>query len=146
MQRANESFDQLKRYASKVSSGTRKVLLEHALSTNSDRKGLPSSSGSPILEFGPDPSNPEFTVGEPGIYRPTLNAIPPPRVYVSGGTLPPGMTLDSTTGEIYGVPQVASTYGIGLLAQNGECPQVSLTVYLKVSKAEDGLISEKPNR
>jgi hypothetical protein len=143
VQRASESFDQLKHYASKVNRGTRKVLLEHALITNSDRKGLPTSStpsppSAPSLQ--PDPSNPWFTVGKLGAWTPIVGGTPVPTVNLidSDHGLPIGLVLNPVTGVISGtpVPEDVGVWPIVLAAINDSGPPASLPVRLIVSAGD----------
>ena len=135
-QRAKESFGQLKRYASKVDKGTSKVLLEHVLSADSDRKDLPSSGGnSPNLQS--DSANPEFTIGQPGRYTPLLSGTPAPTVSLRG-RLPIGLSLNPATGMIFGTPAqgTANSYPVTLTAHNGISPDATLQVMLIVSDSD----------
>jgi hypothetical protein len=161
-QRAKESFGQLKHYTSKVSKGTRKVLVEHASSINSARKDLPSSNNNlsvsrknpqviadkrgviysaPSLE--PDPLNPEFIVSRLGSYRPVLDGSPVPTVRLMHGELPAGLHLRPDTGEISGTPVywAAARYPITLGANNGRMPAAILKITLIVS---DNLAAGNP--
>ena len=76
---------------------------------------------------------PSFTSGAPangsfGVpYSHTLNATgaPAPSFAVSTGTLPPGLSLNSATGQISGTPTSAGTYTGAIRASNGVGTQAS---------------------
>jgi hypothetical protein len=83
----------------------------------------------------PAPSNPGFTVGQPGTYTPILTGAPAPTVSLSQGALPTGLRLNPATGVISGTPQsgTARTYPITLTAHNGVGPDATLSPTLTVA-------------
>lgn len=96
----------------------------------------PASPGS-APKLGPDPKNPEFTVGQEGVYTPALSGFPAPTVTLTGGTLPAGLQLDSGTGAITGKPGSGTDGGhdITLTAKNGISPDAHLSVRITVKAA-----------
>ena len=61
--------------------------------------------------------------------------MPPPIVSLSGGTLPPNLGLDPSTGVISGIPNpgTVGTHTITLTASNGISPDATLPVTITVS-------------
>ena len=94
-----------------------------------------AASSAPTLK--PDPSNPEFTVGQAGSYTPVLTGTPAPTVSVSPDKLPDGLQIDPATGVISGTPALGTDqeYDITLIAHNGISPDATLPVKLKINKA-----------
>lgn len=82
----------------------------------------------------PDPTNPEFTVGQQGSYTPILTGTPPATVSVSRGALPDGLQLDPHTGVISGTPtsNAAGTSNLTLTAHNGVSPDASMQITITV--------------
>ncbi|MFJ2370184.1 ice-binding family protein [Microbacterium sp. NPDC087665] len=75
-------------------------------------------------------SSPEITSGSPTAgqvgtdytYTITASGTPTPTYTVTEGSLPPGLTLDSTTGVISGRPTTAGTYTVTVVASNEASP------------------------
>jgi len=62
--------------------------------------------------------------GSPNVpYAQTLDQVGAVKVTwrISGGSLPPGLTLDPTTGKISGTPTTVGTFGIRVMATAGNC-------------------------
>lgn len=99
---------------------------------NQGAQGGPTSSAPTIK---PDPSNPEFTVGQAGSYTPVLTGTPAPTVSVSPDTLPTGLKIDPATGVISGTPALGTDkeYDITLIAHNGISPDATLPVKLVIN-------------
>jgi uncharacterized delta-60 repeat protein len=80
---------------------------------------------------GPYPPSPA-RVGLPYSHTFIARGFPLPTFYVSTGSLPPGLTLDTTSGELSGTPTVAGTYAFTVVASNYVAPSASQAVTLVV--------------
>lgn len=91
-------------------------------------------------------SSPEITSTAPGSgvsgesYSHTITAsgTPTPSFTVSGGSLPPGLTLDSATGSISGTPTTPGTYTFDVTVANGTAPDVVVSYSLVIAAAAVG--------
>jgi len=73
-------------------------------------------------------SLPAATGGQP--YSASLaavNGVPPYSWSVSSGSLPPGLTLNSSTGQISGTPDVAGTYSFTVTVTDSQSPAMTDT-------------------
>jgi hypothetical protein len=97
---------------------------------------------------GPDgtvTSSPEITSGTPTdtevgadySYTITASGAPTPTYTVSSGSLPAGLTLDSTTGVISGQPTTPGTSVFDITASNGVSPDATETYSITVA---DGVV------
>ena len=80
---------------------------------------LPISRGPPPIIIT-EASLPQAAVGE--AYMTRLDAeqgVQPYSWSILGGTLPPGLTLDSTSGEITGMPNLPGEFGMTVLVEDG---------------------------
>lgn len=59
------------------------------------------------------------TVGQPYSFTYTASGTPAPTFSVSSGALPPGLSLNSTTGVLSGTPTTAGPYTFAVMAANG---------------------------
>jgi uncharacterized cupin superfamily protein len=77
-----------------------------------------------------------FTVGSSGTFTVTSTGYPAP-TFGESGTLPSGVTLDSTTGVLSGTPTTGSggSYTITITASNGVSPDASQSFTLTVDEA-----------
>jgi LPXTG-motif cell wall-anchored protein len=66
-----------------------------------------------------------------------------PSYSVSSGSVPPGLTLDSTTGMISGTPTTAGTFAVTISASNGIAPPATASYQIRVAAllAETGTTS-----
>ena len=111
--------------------------------------GVGTSISTPIFSFVVGyPSPPTFTADTPSTpadvgssysYTFTATATPVASFFVDGGSLPPGLTLDSTTGVLSGVPTSAGSYSFSIEAYNANgvvlSPTVTITTQLLVAPA-----------
>jgi hypothetical protein len=74
-------------------------------------------------------------VGEPFSFTFSASGFPTPSFSVSAGTLPPGLTLDESTGLLSGIPSAAGSYTFTVSADNGVEPAAGQVVTLVVEKA-----------
>ncbi len=106
------------------------------------------------LPAGPGPltvtttSLPVATGGRP--YSTSLTAaggISPYSWSVSSGSLPPGLTLNSSTGQISGTPHVAGTYSFTVTVSDSESPEVTVTSgTLSISVSGPVITALRPDR
>ena len=91
-------------------------------------------------------STPDATsvVGVPG-YRYTFAAtgIPAPTFSVGSGNLPPGLTLDGTTGLLSGTPSSVGTSAFTVVASNGGTPATTPRISIAV-QAQSGCVQPEP--
>jgi glucose/arabinose dehydrogenase len=89
--------------------------------TDSDSVNLPINSGNcPTITLSPS-TLPDGEVGTP--YSETVSASggnPPYTYSVSSGSLPTGLTLNSTTGEISGTPTVGGSFNFTITATDSD--------------------------
>lgn len=81
--------------------------------------------------------SPDAVVGERFTWNPsTLTGAPAPNVALTGGTLPEGLSLDTHTGVISGIPAAGTTgsHPFTLTASNGVSPDSELDVTLQVNQ------------
>lgn len=87
---------------------------------------------------------PAFTSGTPpaaGAYGSGYNftftgtGLPPPTFSVTAGSLPPGLSLNSTTGVLTGTLAAAGSYTFTVTAANGVNPAATRQVVLNVARA-----------
>ncbi len=72
-------------------------------------------------------------------YGVAASLTPTPTYAVSSGSLPAGLTLDSTTGVISGQPTTPGTHGFDITASNGASPAATETYSIVVAAAGDEL-------
>jgi hypothetical protein len=85
-------------------------------------------------EFTQDSPPEEATVGTPYSYTFEAAGSPAPKFTVASGSLPPGLSLDETTGELTGEPTEAGTFTFTVKASNGVSPDaVTPTLTITVS-------------
>jgi hypothetical protein len=93
----------------------------------------------PPLFFGPS-SLPGGLVGHP--YSGSLSGsggTPPYSFNVVGGSLPPGLTLNPTTGAITGTPSAAGTHAFKVTLTDSSTPQQSVTQTFSITVASPAL-------
>ena len=89
----------------------------------------PVTSSSPAITSGTPTT---ATVGTAYDFRVTATGTPAPAYTVTSGTLPAGLTLNSTTGAITGTPTTAGSPTVTITASNGTGPTVSAIYTLTV--------------
>jgi len=106
-----------------------------------------SNSGGPIytsftLFLANAPAAPIITSGEPVVrainlpFSYTLVASGAPTSYaLASGSLPPGLTLDSTTGLISGTPTAAGTYTPSFTASNSTGTSAAVSIMISITTA-----------
>lgn len=65
----------------------------------------------------------------------TASGTPTPTYEVTGGSLPPGLTLDVTSGEISGTPTTPGTYPFTIAASNGTTPDAVVDYSVTITSA-----------
>ena len=78
-----------------------------------------------------------FTVGISGTFTVTASGFPAP-TFSETGTLPTGVTLNSTTGVLSGTPVIGSSgsYPVTITATNGTAPDATQAFTLTVSTVQ----------
>jgi RHS repeat-associated protein len=66
-----------------------------------------------------------WTVGNPYAYTFAASGVPAPTFMIASGSLPPGVTLDPTTGLISGTPTTIGAFSFAVTASNGFSPAVT---------------------
>lgn len=90
----------------------------------------PISTPAPVVTGG----SPTCTVGTPFTYQ--ISATNSPTSYaVSSGTLPDGLTLNTTTGEISGTPTTAGAPSVGVTATNAGGTSAPATLNFTIASA-----------
>ena len=92
----------------------------------------PVTTSSPAITSGTPTA---ATVGVPYHFTVTSTGTPSPTYTVTSGTLPAGLTLNATTGEITGTPTSAGSTPVTITASNGSLPSVSAIYTVTVNAA-----------
>ncbi|WP_416394796.1 MULTISPECIES: ice-binding family protein [unclassified Curtobacterium] len=90
--------------------------------------GTPSETVAPTITSGTPTA---ATAGTPYSFPVTATGSPAP-TYSDGGTLPPGLTINPTTGVISGTPTTPGTTTVTITADNGTAPADTETYVLTV--------------
>lgn len=91
----------------------------------------------PVAPAITSPVPPAATVGVPYSFTVTATGTAP-ITFGDGGTLPPGLSIDLTTGAITGTPTAPGSYNVGLMAANGVAPIAVQSFSLVVAPAGAG--------
>jgi hypothetical protein len=91
----------------------------------------PITTTSPAITSGTPPT---ATQGTPYSFPVTATGTPTPTYTVSAGALPPGLTLNGTTGVIAGTPTTPGTSTFTITATNGVAPDVAV-IYTVLTNA-----------
>jgi len=103
------------------SSGSRAQLAHEDLVQAPEAEG--SGSGIPASPaFTADSPPTTGSVGTPYTYTFAASGSPAPTFSVNSGSLPSGLTLDSTTGTVSGTPTTAASFTFTIEAANGVTP------------------------
>jgi hypothetical protein len=100
--------------------------------TDCDAPATPVESDSPEFTAATPPGG---TVGTPYSYTVTATGTPTPTYSVTSGALPVGLTLDSVTGEISGIPTTPGSSTVTITASNGVAPNVSTVSTISIAAA-----------
>lgn len=73
----------------------------------------------PAASFGESPTVPDARAGMPFSYTPEVTGGPTKTFTVTSGSLPPGLSLDPTTGTISGTPSTKGTYSVTIEVTDG---------------------------
>lgn len=73
----------------------------------------------PAAGFGESPTVPDARAGMPFSYTPEATGGPTKTFTVTSGSLPPGLSLDPTTGSISGTPSTKGTYAVTIAVTDG---------------------------
>lgn len=98
----------------------------------------PPPEGPPPLVFDSNPP-PSGTVDQPypsGHYVPVSGGTSPYTFTISSGTLPPGLMLNETTGEITGTPTQSGSYPVTVMVTDGEGMMASQGYTFTINPAE----------
>ncbi|QWT22769.1 DUF3494 domain-containing protein [Subtercola sp. PAMC28395] len=94
--------------------------------------GTPTSSPSPEITSGTPPT---ATEGTPYTFTVTATGTPAPVFTVTAGSLPAGLTLNGTTGQITGTPTTPGSSTVTLTASNGITPNTSAIYTIQTQAA-----------
>jgi hypothetical protein len=116
-----------------------------------------NSNVSVLLQTGSAPTHaPSFTsaalpagqVAIPYSYTVDAGGVPQPIFALTTGSLPPGLTLNGTTGAISGTPTISGTFSGVLTASNGIAPDATqsfaVTIGLTSQSITFGALSNQP--
>ena len=103
--------------------------------------GTPASSTSPEITSGTPPT---ATEGTPYTFTVTATGTPAPVFTVSAGSLPAGLTLNGTTGQITGTPTTPGSATVTLTASNGVTPNTSAIYTMQTQAAETSTPTPTP--
>jgi YVTN family beta-propeller protein len=84
---------------------------------------------------------PSGTVNVPYSHTAAATGTPTPTWSVTGGSLPPGLTLNATSGVISGTPTTAGTYLFTLVASNAVAPDATQAVTLVIASPSAPVVS-----
>lgn len=87
---------------------------------------------SPVITSAAPPAG---QVGTDYVHTITAEGAPAAQYSIVGGVLPPGLTIDSTTGVISGQPTAAGTYPITVRAANGTLPDAEAGYVITIAAA-----------
>lgn len=106
--------------------------------------GTPTTTGGPVITSSAPTS---ATAGTAYSFRASATGAPGPTFAVTGGTLPSGLQVDSTTGEIAGTPDTAGTSTFTITASNtaGSTSAAYTLVTMPAAAAEPELAATGAN-
>ena len=123
-----ESDTQIRATTPNASAGTVDVLVGNAAGTSTANAADQYTYTAVPIAFTADAPPTTVTVGQPYTYTYAASGNPAPTFSLASGTLPPGVTLNATTGVLSGTPTAAGTYTFTVTAANGtSTPAVSPT-------------------
>jgi uncharacterized protein (TIGR03437 family) len=96
------------------------------------------SSGSTSLAFGIPAALPSATIALPYSVGVTATGGTPPYRWTAGANLPPGLSLNNSTGIITGVPSAAGTYSIPITVTDAQSVSFAQPFTLVVNQASSG--------
>lgn len=95
-------------------------------------------TSSPSCDTSPDITSsapPAGQAGEEYDFTVTASGSPTPTFSITSGSLPAGLSLDGTTGEITGTPTTPGSFTFTVTASNGATPDASETYSLTIAAA-----------
>jgi hypothetical protein len=101
-----------------------------------------ATDSAPTISGGPEGGH----VGQAYTFTFTSSGTPAPGFTVTAGALPPGLSLDSSTGTIAGTPTQGGMYGpITVTASNGIAPDATDTFYFEINGPPTSVTCPAPN-
>lgn len=97
--------------------------------------------GAPLITSA---DNAAFALNAPSTFTVVASGSPAPTFSITSGTLPPGVLLNSTTGQIYGTPTASGTYVFTIKASNGSENSQTFTLTVAASSSTPGFVVSTP--